>query len=292
MTKKQTRVKWPLASKPLDKSRSVEFDSERIGMIFGLLLGDGTLRKARYGKSRLWITQSTKHKHFMQFIQHYLSKKHLMYEENLDNCARLNYRLHEKANLTYDYVRWTFSFTELAHYRKLWYILHTDYKQERKTVPMELYEYLTPLCLAMWICCDGSSKGNGLYLHVQGFSIQCIRRLQAFLYMKFRIQTTTQHKGRNLILYVRVQSMGPLKEIVYGYLHECHMLYKINPSIVAPKSKRPVMTLECIEANLSLLKNNPKKLLEKKVLQEFDWLEKKLQKMTLCYNHSNIEKTL
>ena len=278
MIAQKKMIKWPLATKVFVKNRSINFDPELISVIFGLLLGDASLRKIRSGKSRLWITQSTKHKSFMNFIQNVLSIKGFMHKESLENCARINYRLSSHQTITYDFTRWSFSFAELAYYRELWYgdDKHSDKLKNEKKVPMELYDYLTPICLAIWICGDGSRKNNAMYLHVQGFSITCVHRLQAFLYMKYRIQTSIHYKENRPILYVFSKSMCIVKELVYPYLRSCKMLYKIDSSVSVPVRRRPKMNQASLEANIAFLKNNPKKLVEPHILKELKWLERKL----------------
>ena len=43
------------------------------------------------------------------------------------------------------------------------------YLNGKKIVSIHLDEFLTPLCLAYWIMCDGSKQNQGLYLNTYGF---------------------------------------------------------------------------------------------------------------------------
>ncbi|RUS34417.1 homing endonuclease [Jimgerdemannia flammicorona] len=59
-----------------------------------------------------------------------------------------------------------------------------------KTVPLEIFDLLTPVALAHWICCDGSVQRHGLILCTDSFTIQEVVLLMNVLMVRYSLDCT------------------------------------------------------------------------------------------------------
>lgn len=99
---------------------------------------------------------------------------------------------------------------------------------DKKIVPDNIYELLTPEALAHLVMGDGSAKSHGLIICTDSFSIPEIVRLMNVLMIKYRLKCTlrshtpTQHR-----IYISQDSMDKLRNIVSPFMHSS-MMYKIG----------------------------------------------------------------
>jgi LAGLIDADG DNA endonuclease family len=100
-----------------------------------------------------------------------------------------------------------------------------------KAIPAEfIYDLLTPVALAHWICCDGSTQRSGLVLCTDSYTIQEVVLLMNVLIIKFRLECTLRYHGPNKThprIYIRQGSMPLLRSIVFPYM-DPSMLNKIH----------------------------------------------------------------
>ena len=52
------------------------------------------------------------------------------------------------------------------------------YKKGRKKIPVNIYEYLTPLALAVWIQDDGGFANHGIRVATNSFKLKEVELLQ------------------------------------------------------------------------------------------------------------------
>ena len=71
-----------------------------------------------------------------------------------------------------------------------------------KTIPIELYSYLTPRALAFWIMDDGSKQGKGILLHINSFKYEEVLFLINILKEKFNIESIARKKYNKHIIYI------------------------------------------------------------------------------------------
>lgn len=115
-------------------------------------------------------------------------------------------------------------FTE---YRDLFYN-----SENKKTVPLNIKQLLTPLGLAYWIMDDGSLQNKGLHLSVYGFTYDEVLLLKDTLETMFHPNSTIKcslhnHK-KGYRIYIWEESMMFIKNQINQYMHK-DMLYKISP---------------------------------------------------------------
>lgn len=98
-----------------------------------------------------------------------------------------------------------------------------------KTVPIELYYYLTPRVLAFWIMDDGSKDGKGILLHSNSFKYEEVLFLINILKEKFNIESITRKKYNNHIIYIYAKSVPLLIKLIKVHMHP-KFFYKIGIS--------------------------------------------------------------
>ncbi|MCK7225899.1 hypothetical protein L8P11_21795, partial [Enterobacter kobei] len=68
---------------------------------------------------------------------------------------------------------------------------------------MDIFDYLTPPCLAFWIMGDGTmANGGGLYLHTQSFTLEENIRLLNALIIKYDIKGALHKAEGRHIIYI------------------------------------------------------------------------------------------
>lgn len=109
-------------------------------------------------------------------------------------------------------------FTEL---RELWY------PNGNKIIPDDIYDLLTPIALAHWICGDGYWAKSGVALCTESFNTKDTVRLLNVLVIKYRLECTLQQRGTGSRIYIRGKSRALLCNIVKPHMHDS-MLYKLG----------------------------------------------------------------
>ena len=86
-------------------------------------------------------------------------------------------------------------------------------------MPLDIYNILTPVALAIWIAGDGSSHPSGLILCTHSFTIQDVVRLMNVLLIKYDIESTLRFERGLPTIYIKASSMARLRTLVLPYLH-------------------------------------------------------------------------
>lgn len=196
-------------------------------VFIGSLLGDGCIVQPTNGNIYFSFKQSIIHTPYFAFIFSILST---WLTKGSPNFARS----FSKKTGKYTFY-WTLlisiQFNELLEIRFLNSIFYHDVDGKRtKFVPLDILNYLTPLVLAIWIMDDGSYHHGGIYIHTQGFSKECLRRLVSAFEVKWGIKCTIRkvtNKPHQGILYIPARYRGLVQSLVSPYM-TYSMLYKIG----------------------------------------------------------------
>ena len=189
-------------------------------ILVGILLGDAHIAKrSSTGNSRLVYAQTAiKHK---SYFEHVYSKFSSFCVKDYKPQSRLV--KDKKTNKTYSAI----SFTTMQlpcfnAYREWFYLLN------KKLVPSNIRELLTPQGLAYWIMDDGSKHGKGLHLSVYAFTNDDVDKLMYTLQDKFKLKCSIHYnRDDKPRIYIFKESMGHLINLVKPYFIN-EMLYKLG----------------------------------------------------------------
>jgi hypothetical protein len=92
-----------------------------------------------------------------------------------------------------------------------------------KIVPLEIFEFLTPVALAHWIAGDGIVRHKGLGLCTHSFTIPDTVRLINVLIIRYAFECTLRmEQGKFPMIYIKASSIGLLRSIVLPHLHSAY----------------------------------------------------------------------
>lgn len=196
-------------------------------ILVGILLGDGHVQKRSLnGNSRFMYGQSSLRIHHLNYFKHVLN----LFKPYLSETFKLKEKTFKdnRTNNTYKSVNFaTLSLPCFNQYKSLFY------KNNKKIVPINIQELLTPIGLAYWIMDDGSIQNKGLHLNTYAFNSEDVLKLKSTLENLFGNNSLKcsihKHKKGNRI-YIFGESMDILRNNISVYMHE-DMLYKLNSSL-------------------------------------------------------------
>jgi hypothetical protein len=171
--------------------------------VFGTLLGDGYLMQTTRGCC-LRIHQGIKQKKYVKWKYDIVS--------NLVNtppkfCGR-GYYFRTVSNPAFD------------EYRKLFY------QKQKKILPKNIKNLLTPFGIAVWIMDDGSRDKGCVRISTHNFSYSEHLKIQKIFRIKFGIKCNIHKAGDKFWLWIRSESMPILIDLVKKYFIPS-MLYKL-----------------------------------------------------------------
>ena len=213
-----------------DKSKiKIEYPLNEI--IIGLLLGDGHIQRRSFnGNSRFCYGQSSLRKHHFNYFKHIfnLFKPYLSKDYNAKSRTFLDKRTNKRySSIMLATLTWALPRPCFNYYRNLFY--NTENK---KFVPSNINQLLTPRGLAYWIMDDGSLQNKGLHLSTYGFTLEDINLLKSALENlfapEFLIKCTLHNHKKGYRIYIWEESMNNIRDRISPYMHK-DMLYKITP---------------------------------------------------------------
>lgn len=174
-----------------------------------------------YGQSSLREHHLNYFHHVLKLFEPFISKKFK---------AKSRSFLDKRSNITYSSINFaTLTLPCFTYYRNLFY--NSDNK---KIVPLNINQLLTPIGLAYWIMDDGSLQNKGLHLSVYNFSYDEVVLLKNTLETLFApgatIKCSIHNHKKGYKLYIWEESMIIVKNHISQYMHK-NMLYKISGSI-------------------------------------------------------------
>ena len=204
-------------TKVLAKQRIGPHQEEVISTLVGSLLGDGYAEK-RSNATRIHIHMSSRNVSYINFLHRFFSEKGYCSKEKPKLSKQIG-----KENKIYFSCRFrTFSYSSLNYLYDLFYT-----KEGKKIVPLEIYKFLSPKALAIWIMDDGGKSGSGVKISTEGFCLEGVTRLQKVILEKYDINCTIQRHKEKYILYFPKSSLKTLSEIIKPYMIP-DMYYKLN----------------------------------------------------------------
>jgi len=183
----------------------VNIPSNIYNVIVGILLSDGWLNVNKQGNARLGFKQSLSRFEYLWFIflklSHYCSSYPALIK------TKINDKIFYGVCIT---TRVLPCFTELYH---LFYV------NNKKIVPLTLFDLLTYEGLAHWICGDGSaSKGGGIYLQTQSFTVkECVFIINVLI-IKFNLNCSIYLQKGKPTIYISARSVRKLYPLISQYI--------------------------------------------------------------------------
>ncbi len=192
---------------------------EILSILYGTLLGDSHLEK-RINNVRITFQQENSNVEYLFWLWKTLSISG--YCSNKE--PKLFTRICKKGKIRHYYKFSTWTYSSLNYLYDDWYQGGSKIR-----VPKNIFNYLTPLALACWIMDDGCKVGNSFRWSTNSFLLEDIELLSEALLYRYGIKTTIQKcgAGDQRVLYVRLESMIILREIVKDYMVES-MNYKLG----------------------------------------------------------------
>jgi hypothetical protein len=197
-------------------------NEEVLSVIIGSLLGAGGSANNRTGEGvRLCYRQSIRHKEYLFFLYKFFYNRG--YTSNLQPRQNTSTNRSKEGTEYYGYEFNTFTF------RSFNWIHRMFYNNGRKVIPGNIYEYLTPLALAVWIMDDGGFANYGIRLATNSFKLKEVELLQYALKSKYNLETTIQniYIKDQYSIYLKKKSVNNLRTIVGPYI-QFSMLHKLG----------------------------------------------------------------
>ena len=190
-------------------------------VIIGSLLGDGYANKRSGEGVRICYRQSIKHKEYLFWLYTFFFNRG--YTSNLQPRQYTRTIKSKEGKVYYGYEFNTFTFRSFSLIHKMFY------KNGKKVIPLNIYEYLTPLALAVWIMDDGCWVSSGVRIATNSFKLEEVEILNNVLKSKYNLETTIQNiwLQNQYSIYIKKESVNNLRNIVGPYIHSS-MLYKLG----------------------------------------------------------------
>lgn len=191
-----------------------------LSIIFGSLLGDAHAEKrSENGGTRISFYQESTHISYILWLHTFLSIRGYCNE----NIPLITTRLGQKG-VVRKFLRFhTWTYTSFNWIHNLWYL------ENKKIVPYNIANLLTPLALTVWVMDDATKASKGLKFCTNSFSYSDCVLLVKVLYDNFGLKSSVQSAGapNQYVIYVWKESMPLLRSIVSPYIIP-EMKYKIN----------------------------------------------------------------
>lgn len=183
-------------------------------VLLGTLLGDASLKMGKGSVNpAIQCTHSIKQKEYCEY-------KTKIFENLGAYCKYHKRNIPDKRNgiLYEDYMLYIPANPEL----KYWYSCF--YKNGKKVIPFELFEYFTEASLAFMFMDDGCKTGKNYSIATICFTKEELLEFRKFLFNKFNIETSLMS---NNILYIRACSRELFTNLISPYF--CNsMKYKLQ----------------------------------------------------------------
>ena len=191
------------------------FTNYQFSVVVGILLSDGWVIMCKGAVNpRLGFKQSLDKSSYVWDVFLTLSPF----------CQSLpNYLLNKRNKNTYHSFNF---FTRSLPCLKELYSLF--YCENKKVIPANIYNLLSPVALAHWIQGDGQRKRSGLVICTDSYTLQDVVRLVNVLIIRYNlICTLIETNPGQYRIYIWQRSMGDLIRIVLPHFNKS-MLYKLN----------------------------------------------------------------
>jgi len=190
---------------------------EIIQVLIGSLLGDRHLEKRGDG-IRAKFEQTSRNVEYLIWFH----KKFATLGYCSMNKPKLFKQIKKNNFVYYGYKFNTFSFSSFSWLYEAFYI------DRVKHLPISLlYEFLTPLGLAIWFMDDGSVLGKGYKIATSCFLKNELEELCKLLYDKYGLECSLHKDGKYFSLYIKSISAKNFAELIKPYIIES-IKYKLG----------------------------------------------------------------
>lgn len=195
----------------------VNLSQRQQNIIVGCLLGDGRLESRSVNNTaRLRV-------HHGESQKDYVMWKYRMLQE-ITSCKPRKIIWEDKKR-NKKCISWYFHTLTLDELRDLYLRF---YKNNKKIVPKEIVELLTPETIAVWTMDDGCNDRNILIYNSHGFTYLEQKRLIKALQSKYGIKATLNKDRNDYRIRIRKESIPRLITLIDPYIISS-MRYKICP---------------------------------------------------------------
>ena len=195
-------------SRRLTRAERAEFvlSAELKDILVGLFLGD------LYGQKK--TINSNVH---LQFVQGLVNKDYLqhLYELFKNYCTaapKISDMLPDKrTGKAYSRIR--FNTYSLPCFNELY---DSFYPEGKKIIPSNIFDLITPLGIAYWICDDGyfDKRGRAVVIATQGFSPEEVNLLGKILTDKFNLKCSINLSNGGFIVRISAKSLLVLQSLL------------------------------------------------------------------------------
>jgi hypothetical protein len=186
-----------------------------ISLIIGSVLGDSQLEKRSQGVgTRINFEQSSANVEYLMWFYKFLALRGYC----SDVAPKLSKKIAKDNKVNYTYRVNSLTFASFNWLHEMFYIQINN--RFVKIVPKDIFDWLTPLSLAVWFMDDGSNLKNSARIATNCFTIEEITFLCDVLKQKFGIVATPCKGGvgKGFIIYIHVESMKLFSSIVKPYM--------------------------------------------------------------------------
>lgn len=193
-----------------------KLSSVQLQLVYGSLLGDGTLCSTKERKNSYFATTHTiKHSEYIDWHVKVLG----------DWVSKVYYR-HSRPSQLVPYSSDALMLQSISHLEftnlRQWF-----YPNGIKIIPSGLLDELTPLAVAVWIMDDGCFSGNFIDIATEGFSKEENSIIADWFEIRWKLQAKTcKHSGGSGV-GVRVGPIAKIIKLFGEYFVPC-MKYKLG----------------------------------------------------------------
>ena len=155
-----------------------------ISVIIGSTIGDGYLHKRSGEGVRVCYRQSNIHKEYLMWLYEFYYSRG--YTSNLQPRQYTRTLRSKEGKVYYGYEFNTFTFRSFSWIHEMFY------HKGKKVIPLNIFEYLTPLALAVLVMDDGGWTNSGVKIATNSFELKEVELLKNVLKSKYNLEPTIQ----------------------------------------------------------------------------------------------------
>ena len=203
-------------------SRIGPHNQDVISVVIGSLLGDSYANRRSVEGTRICYRQSSRNKEYLFWLYYFFFTNG--YCSNLEprkSTIKLKHKGIKSIHYRFEFNTFTF--------RSFNWIHEMFYSKGKKVIKPVLENYITPLCLAIWISDDGCWAKPGVRIATNCFTYSETELLVKILKNKFNLNCTIQllKTSNNYSIYIISSSISTLRKILLPYMHSS-MKYKLG----------------------------------------------------------------
>lgn len=198
-------------------NKSLELSDFQKQVLLGTLLGDASFKMGKGSVNpAIQCSHSIKQKEYCQY-------KTKIFESLGAYCKYHKRNVPDKrnGNIYEDFTMFVPANPKL----KSWY--EAFYKNGRKTIPFELFDYFTEASLAFMYMDDGCKNSSSYSIATNCFTQEELLEFRKFLFNRFNLETSIMS---NNVLYIRAKSKELFTRLVSPYFCDCvkYKLWSLN----------------------------------------------------------------